>query len=142
VRYHGQGLLLAVPVTPSDADDGFRALARRFDALHEQLFTFTLDAEHEFVNLRAVIEGRPPYVPANRVEAGGTDPAAALLGEQRVRIDGAVQVAKLYARAGLRAGHRVRGPAIVTQMDTTTLILPGHVGEVDAFGNILIRPEA
>jgi hypothetical protein len=26
-------------------------------------------------------------------------------------------------------------------MDTTTLILPGHAGEVDAFGNILIRPE-
>ncbi len=42
----------------------------------------------------------------------------------------------------LRAGHRVPGPAIVTQMDTTTLILPGHAGEVDAYGNILIRPEA
>jgi len=142
VRYHGQGLLLAVPVTPDDAADGFQALARRFDALHEQLFTFTLDAEHEFVNLRAVIEGQPPHVPANRIAAGGVDPAAACIGEQRVRIDGGDHVARLYERAALRAGHRVPGPAIVTQMDTTTLILPGHAGEVDAYGNILIRPEA
>jgi len=26
-------------------------------------------------------------------------------------------------------------------MDTTTLVLPAHVAEVDAFGNLLIRPE-
>jgi N-methylhydantoinase A len=34
----------------------------------------------------------------------------------------------------------LEGPAIVTEMDSTTLILPGHSGEVDTFGNILVRP--
>jgi N-methylhydantoinase A len=42
----------------------------------------------------------------------------------------------------LAAGNRVAGPAIVCQMDTTTLILPGHTGEIDHAGNILIRPDA
>ena len=34
--------------------------------------------------------------------------------------------AKIYARDKLRAGDRIPGPAIVTEMDSTTLILPGH----------------
>ena len=142
VRYHGQGLLLAVTADPGDADDGFASLARRFDAMHEQLFTFTLDAEHEFVNLRAVVEGRPPRVSAQRIEAGDGDPAAARIGVQRVRIDGAGHLATIYERTRLRARNLVPGPAIVSQMDTTTLILPGHVAEVDVHGNLLIRPEA
>ena len=48
--------------------------------------------------------------------------------------------AGIYDRSLLKAGHRVPGPAIVCQMDTTTLILPGHTGEIDRIGNILIRP--
>jgi len=141
VRYHGQGLLLPVAASAVDAQAGFVAIARRFDALHEQLFTFTLDTEHEFVNLRAVVEAQPPQVSARRIAAGGADASAARLGVQPVRIDGRTHEAAVHARDRLAAGNRIHGPAIVTQMDTTTLILPGHVGEVDAFGNILIRPE-
>lgn len=49
-------------------------------------------------------------------------------------------VARIFDRARLRAGDRLVGPAIVTEMDSTTLILPNHAGAVDQFGNILIRP--
>jgi N-methylhydantoinase A len=142
VRYHGQGLQLSVPTGPEDGADFFEDLGARFDALHEQLFTFTLDAEREFVNLRAVVEGLPPRVAAKRVPPGDVDASAAVIDTQRVRIDGADHEARIFERARLRAGNRVPGPAIVVQMDTTTLILPGHVGTVDDFGNILIRPEA
>jgi N-methylhydantoinase A len=142
VRYNGQGLLLPVSFYADDAAAGFTALAARFDAQHLQLFTFTLDAPHEFVNLRAVVTGAPPSVEAGRIEAGDSDPAAAAVGSQQVRIDGAHWTATVYAREQLRAGNLVQGPAIVTQMDTTTLVLPAHVAAVDAFGNLLIRPEA
>ena len=50
--------------------------------------------------------------------------------------------APVYARAKLLAGNMIAGPAIVTEMDSTTLILPDHVGEVHVSGNILIRPAA
>jgi N-methylhydantoinase A len=40
----------------------------------------------------------------------------------------------------LKAGNVVTGPAIVLEMDSTTLIRPGHVGQVDDYGNILITP--
>ena len=57
-----------------------------------------------------------------------------------VFVEGRDLPAKIYDRANLLAGNRIPGPAIVTEMDSTTLILPGHEGEVDAVGNILIRP--
>lgn len=56
-------------------------------------------------------------------------------------MDGREQEAAIYDRAGLRAGDRVAGPAIITEMDSTTLVHNGHVAVVDDFGNILIEPE-
>ena len=119
---------------------GFPAVAARFDEEHRQLFTFTLDVPHEFVNLRAVVTADPPRVEAQRVPAANGS-AAKPYATQPVRIDGQDLTAAVYDRAALCAGHRVAGPAIVTQMDTTTLVLPGHAADVDTFGNLLIRPE-
>jgi N-methylhydantoinase A len=142
VRYHGQGLLLPVAFGESDLESGFATLAARFDEQHRQLFTFTLEVPHEFVNLRAVVTGAAPSVQAPRLAAGGADPSGAAVGSQRVRVDGLDCEAVVYAREQLRAGNCIRGPAVITQMDTTTLVLPAHVAEVDDFGNLLIRPEA
>ena len=47
---------------------------------------------------------------------------------------------RIPSRERLRAGHAVVGPAVVTQRDSTTLIHPGHVGTVDPYLNLLIRP--
>ena len=47
----------------------------------------------------------------------------------------------MYDRALLKSGNRIAGPAIVMEMDSTTVILPKHHGKVDAYGNILIYPD-
>ncbi|MCC7413765.1 MAG: hydantoinase/oxoprolinase family protein [Gammaproteobacteria bacterium] len=141
LRYHGQGLLLTIDVDPADLErGGLDAVGARFDDMHRQLFTFALDADKELVNLRAVVQGKAANVPARRLEQGGEDASAAVYGIQVVYVDGADQQAQIYDRAKLLAGNRIAGPAIVTEMDSTTLILGGDVGVVDAFGNILIRP--
>jgi N-methylhydantoinase A len=49
--------------------------------------------------------------------------------------------ATVYERSKLAAGNIVSGPAIVMEMDSTTVILPGYHGLVDDIGNILIYPE-
>ena len=141
VRYHGQGFEVPVPVAAADlGDGGLAAVGARFDTEHTRLFTFALDAEHELVNLRAVVTGRPPTVSAPELAAGTEDASAARVGDTRVYVDGAWTDAGLYDRARLAAGNVVTGPAVVTEMDSTTLILPGHAGTVDAVGTILIRP--
>jgi N-methylhydantoinase A len=45
----------------------------------------------------------------------------------------------VHARAGLDAGAVVEGPAIVTQLDTTTLVATGWRGTVDAWGNLVLE---
>ena len=141
LRYHGQGLQLPVSFTADEFErNGLAFLAKQFDDEHTQLFTFALDAEHEIVTLRAIIRGAETFVEAGTVAQGGADPAAAKVASGSVYVDNRDQEAAVYDRAKLRAGNRIEGPAIVTEMDSTTLIMPGHVGVVDGYGNIIINP--
>jgi N-methylhydantoinase A len=141
MRYKGQGMQLTVDFAPEDfLATGLRQVAARFDEIHTQLFTFALDAAHELVNLRAVVQGREAMVKPEPVPRGAADPSAAISERTTLYIDGADVPAVIYDRAKLKAGNRIVGPAVVVEMDATALILPDHAGEVDAFGNILIRP--
>ncbi|MCH9027695.1 MAG: hydantoinase/oxoprolinase family protein [Proteobacteria bacterium] len=141
VRYHGQGLSLTIEV---DLDElrskGLDVIADEYDQRHEQLFTFALDADKEVVNVRAVVQGEATMVKAPLIESGGKDASAAIMGAETIFVDNCDQEARIYDRSKIKAGNRIAGPAIVVEMDATTLILPGHTGEVDKLGNILIRP--
>jgi N-methylhydantoinase A len=141
VRYSGQAF--EVPMTVDIATlktGGLDALATRFDEEHRRLFTFNMEAEHEFVNLRAVALGRALALPAHELPKGNGNPSAAKLRDHEVWMDGASQAAVIYDRAKLRSGDVLKGPCIVIEMDSTTLIETRHIGTVDRFGNILITP--
>lgn len=141
LRYAGQGTSLGVQMTPEVyAREGLKGLSQRFDELHEQMFTFNLDQPRELVNLRAIVQGAETMVSARQLETGNGDPSAAVSAETSVFVDGRDCPAKIYDRDKLRAGDRIPGPAIVTEMDSTTLILPDHLAEVDRIGSLLIRP--
>jgi N-methylhydantoinase A/oxoprolinase/acetone carboxylase beta subunit len=80
-------------------------------------------------------------VHAKRIAVGGPIPEEALRSREVVfQIDGApVAVAtRCYARARLKAGNVIAGPAIIEQMDSTTALPPGLSARVDAFGNLVI----
>ncbi len=141
VRYHGQGMRLSVGITHDQLRaDGLNGVARRFDDMHTQLYTFALDAEQELVSLRAIVQGPQTLVRAEQLAQGSTDASHAVIDRSTVYVDGAEHAASIYDRARLTTGNCIPGPAVVCQMDTTTLILPGHTGQIDAVGNILIRP--
>ncbi len=143
LRYSGQGLVLTIDTSEAElAERGFAGIAERFDALHEQLFTFALDAEKEFVNLRSVVQGPAANVRAKAITQAAGDVEAAVTADHTIFADGREHAARIYDRARLAPGHVVPGPAVVTEMDSTTLILPGHEAEVDPLGNLLIRPSA
>ena len=142
VRYRGQGTSLPIDMTPDAfARDGLAGLGKRFDAEHAQLFTFALEAEHELVGLRAVVQGPDAGRVGQATAAGGADASAAKVQSTRIFEGGAWHDAAIYDRGKLRPGNRITGPAIVTEMDSTSVILPAHVGVVDSVGNILIWPE-
>jgi N-methylhydantoinase A len=141
LRYEGQAFEVALTTDPDALRrDGIAGLTARFDAEHLRLFTFNMESAHEIVNLRAVALGRALDLEAARLPEGDGDPSAAKLRDHRLWIAGGEQDALIYDRARLRAGDRIPGPAIVVEMDSTTLVEPGHVATVDAVGNILINP--
>jgi N-methylhydantoinase A len=142
LRYAGQAMQLTVDMTPDEyGRSGLVEAGRKFDAVHEQMFTFALETGHELYNLRALVQGRESAAKAQTLQTGGADASAAAYMDTSVFVEGRDLPAKIYDRAKLLTGNRIPGPAIVTEMDATTLILPGHEGEVDAVGNILIRPK-
>jgi N-methylhydantoinase A len=134
VRYHGQGFEIPIDVDEPDLD----ALAAAFDAEHERLFSFLLTVDHELVNARATVTGPRPSVAPVTLEPSDGPPTPT--DTHPVFLSGTTVDARIYDRTTLRAGDVVTGPAIVTEMDSTTLVLPGHAATVHASGSLLIRP--
>jgi hypothetical protein len=56
-------------------------------------------------------------------------------------MDGKRVTALIYDRSKFKAGNIIQGPAIIMEMDSTTVVLPKHQGRVDALGNVLIYPD-
>ena len=141
VRYHGQAFEVPMVIDLETLrSEGLGPLTERFDEEHRRLFTFNLDTEHELVNLRAVALGLAPALTPAQLEQGDGNPAAAKLRDHEIWMDGGIQQGAIYDRSKLRAGDIIPGPAIVIEMDSTTLIETHHAGTVDAVGNILIMP--
>jgi len=116
-------------------------LARRFGLAHERIYGFKLDHPVELVNLRGVGIGTVQKISLPKFDKEGSDPAAAIVEQHQAYFDGSFASVNVYDRGRLRTGNRVRGPAIIVQMDATTVIHPNHTGEVDEYLNILIRPD-
>jgi len=137
MRYHGQGYEIPVPLERDVA-----VLDGRFNALHEQLYGFRMpDTASEIVNLRAIGAGVRPSPELPRAGRGDADAAAAIADRGEILFRGERRPTPVYDRAALRPGHRLAGPAIVTEFDSTTVVLPGYAAEVDETFCILIRPE-
>jgi N-methylhydantoinase A len=143
MRYVHQGFELMVP-WPSGAVDGsaLKDALENFHRLHERLYTFASeDTPVEIVTLRVSAIGRLPVPTLPRLPVG-RGVAAAVIGRQDVDFDGTPVDCPVYDRSRLGSGDRIAGPAILRQLDTTTVLLPGQDGEVDSVGNLIVRERA
>ncbi|MEG8042039.1 hydantoinase/oxoprolinase family protein [Sphingomonas faeni] len=140
VRYEGQAFEVPLSIDAETlARDGLAGVTARFDEEHHRLFTFNMETAHELVNLRAVALGPLLDLKAPVLPEGNGDPIAAKLRDHELWTDGAMRPAVIYDRSKLRANDVIPGPAIIVEMDSTTLIEGGCIGVVDSVGNILIN---
>jgi N-methylhydantoinase A len=131
LRYEGQGSELAI-TWPGDA----QAAQSAFAQAHQALNGFTLEAEVELVTLRVEAEGVMPAPTRHSLAKGnGAEP----IGRQIVHEAAGSVEASVYDRAALGAGDRLAGPAIVTQLDATTLVPRGWHAEALGSGALLLR---
>ncbi|MYD65564.1 MAG: hydantoinase/oxoprolinase family protein [Chloroflexi bacterium] len=136
VRYLGQSYELTVELDGIDSDESFGRAAADFHALHEARFAHRDDAAPlEVVNVRATA----------RAATGATAPEPSFGGEPvdavsvEAWFDGEARQALLVERASLRPGDHLDGPALVSQLDSTTVIAPGWAATVDAQGNLVLE---
>jgi N-methylhydantoinase A len=130
MRYEGQGSELPV-AWPGD-------LARTmsgFHAAHAALYGFTQDAPVELVTLRVEASGK---LPTPRPEHLAPGSAAAPVGRRVLHLaDGTAEV-PVYDRAALGAGDGFAGPAVVGQLDSTTLVRPGWHATMHESGALIL----
>jgi len=144
VRYVGQSWKLSVPLV-ADALHGAGALQRvkhAFDTLHESTYGYSApDEPAEIVNVGMLATGLMPRVELRPVAAGECSPNAARTGSRRVyfRETAGFADATVFDRYALRVGNVVDGPAVVEEVDSTTVVHPGYVAEVGAFGVLVLR---
>ena len=142
VRYYGQvsgGLTLTVKAGSLD-DDDVRALFRAFHKRHTEDYGYSLPedlAELEIVNARVAAEARRASGAEPRFGANGAG-SPAPRGRRKVfdEAEGWLE-APVYERTELPAGFEIPGPAIVEQLDSTTLLVPGAHARVDERFNLI-----
>ena len=138
-RYRGQEHTVRVPVPPGPVSTA--ALELDFHELHRRRYTFDLQGEAavELVTFHVSAHGRAPReaaVPKPSARPGST-PAPKRPRVVDFDLDGE-HAAAVYERDDLPIGFSVRGPLVVEEPTTTTLVHPGQTLEVDDYGNLVI----
>jgi N-methylhydantoinase A len=145
MRYQGQSYELTIPLD-GGAPEAAKAVGD-FHEAHRQRFSYaSQDQPVEIVNVRLKAVGRTAKPHFKEEAMGGLDPKAAQIGYKQVYFGGADSPGAarpiptaLYERARLAPGNMVVGPAVVFQLDTTTVIPPGWTATVDGWGNLVLQ---
>lgn len=145
MKYTKQNYELRVPAPggawkQSDLVD----LDRRFREIHERTYGYhSPTAPTELVNFRVTAVGINNLTLLHPQPMGPTKCDGAVVGTRDVILGPELNRASfaVYDRDKLRPGNEIYGPAIVEQMDSTSMILPGQVGRVDEFRNLIIPIE-
>jgi N-methylhydantoinase A len=143
LRYAGQGYELTVPCPmPPLKKADLELMRQRFDTQHEQASGHKAETEPvELVSLRLISYGLVPQAKLSPGKATGRTIEQAKTGERKVYFGeqhGAVNC-RIYSRDLLEPGHEITGPAIIEQLDTTTVIHPEQEATVDEYRNLIVR---
>ena len=141
IRYTGQAFQLSLGISIDDLKkNSLSILTDEFDRQHEQLFTFAHGKDHEIVMLRAVVEAQNEEMADLDINTSNSSVDDAKIQDSQFYYDGKWHDAALFERNKIGVNSTIPGPSIIQEMDSTTVILPGHSATVDKIGNLLINP--
>lgn len=139
LRYKNQGFEIDVPWHGGVDDAALAALLESFHQSHQRLYGFALrDLEIEIVTLRVDAVGMLPTVSLPEVPVRG-HASSAIVGTQKISFASGVAEVPVYDRDKLGRDCSLPGPAVITQLDSTTLILPGQTAQVHCYGSLIVR---
>lgn len=144
MRYKGQAMTLTVDFTEEELNDTtalLTVLRSKFTEMHDKQFGFSLaNAELETMRLRVKTTDASEEVDIKTIEetTDSMPPERAIMMKQTISYKGEKVEATFWDRSKIsKSGYKIPGPAVITEMDSNTLILPGHVGEIDSIGELV-----
>ena len=142
-RYHGQGFELRADIPEGDVTAGnIQNIIANFHQQHRLDYGYAFDdGEVELITVRVIgLENVTPLKVARLAEANGAGIDSAFLYSRDTTFDdGRTVETPRYDRGVLKAGHRVPGPAIIVQHNSTVVVPPEYTADVTEYGNLLIR---
>jgi N-methylhydantoinase A len=137
MRYAGQSFELSVPVAMDVA--GMTEIERAFREVYAARYGAATDRPVEIVSYRLAALGlsEKPTLPA--INRAGRSLSAAVCGRRTVVFDGAELEAPIYHRDRLPPGEAIRGPTLIEETGSTTVVPPGWSVALDEIGCLLMR---
>jgi N-methylhydantoinase A len=142
MRYVGQNFELSVEAPPDRLKPvDLETLISRFYVEHEKNYGHFMPGEPtQLVSFRVTARGIIPKLHLEKTghqRPGGT---SSTVSHREVYFNAETPVTTpVYDRTGLCPGDRIKGPAVIEQMDSTTLIYPEDLAEIDDLLNIIIE---
>ena len=146
MRYAGQNYELPIPVADGPITAAtLDGMADGFAAAHRRMYGFVAEGEPvQLVTFRVEAAGLVRKASFQPRPEGPPDASGAIVGRRDVWMPeaGGFVACPVYDREKLVSGHRFAGPAIVEQMDTTTVVLPGMTARVEPYLNLVLEMAA
>jgi N-methylhydantoinase A len=143
MQFQGQSHLLTVALPgPGVSVEELRELFTR--AYWDRFGVELPEIRPVLVNLHSAVIGLRPALDLAALAAAERAPAVELaqIGRREVWFDGKFRATPVYQRERLPIGGVFEGPAVVEQLDCTTVIEPGNVVTVDRLGNLVVDVES
>jgi len=143
MRYAGQNYELAIPLPEGPiTSETLELLAQGFADAHQRMYGFLADNEPvQLVTFRLEATGLVSKATLAAHPSAGADANGAIRESRDVWFTESSNfvTCPVYAREDLKSGNRFSGPAIVEQMDATTVVLPGMTAQVDPYLNLILE---
>ena len=144
MRYEGQGHEIEIPLPLGPVPDDFvQWLQVEFDRIYEENFGRTVpNVDLEVMNwgfIAATPARDAPPIPSPRATRKPAPDGTRKIywGQNRRKLE-----VCYYERGNLNRGHRINGPALIVETQTTTLVGPEFDAVIDAVGNIVMKRRA
>jgi len=139
IRYLGQEHTVPTPVPIDDSPESLRIIEKRFHALHLKAYTFTLSDPLEVVNVHLMANGsvKKPKLRGGKIRSRAK--AKAKSSRRAYVAEAGFRRVPVFNRDGLQLGNTVKGPAIIEEATSTTVLRPGDSLNVDKFGNLIVK---
>ncbi|MEB2793079.1 MAG: hydantoinase/oxoprolinase family protein [Caldisphaeraceae archaeon] len=132
VRYEGQGYELRLQVTSFDRHE----IEKEFEELHKRTYGFTLSIPIEVVSARVFAIKKRKKVSLEEARENGVKSP---LGYREAIIRDHWEEVPIYRREGLPKGFSIKGPAIIEEYSSTTVVPDGWTASVISMGSMIIE---